>query len=1048
MMTEAECSLQDAAIRGDESIAQRLFLDGANANEINAEGTSVIGALVLGAASFDEVDASHVRVSAPARLAILTFLLDRRAFSLYALNASDLSLNGLTPLGMAAYLGRLDFVTALVEKCDGLVLVDGVDSHRATPLMYAARDGHTDVVDYLISQGARPDSADCNNRSVLFYAVSHPHCLASCEKALRLQRAQSLLSHKKKRKLKLALQHDANTYVSLAVLYQQHPPVPSSVQLLVNAVSSSNLVAVRSLLFPSNNQFDAPLTPALANLPDENGWSPIHYCVSAPRPNAKVLDALFMAGADLALYTADNTGSPLHVLARAGDGDASFRMYAFVVHLVRDLGAPLDAVDQHGNTCIHVAAQHGRYVDVLMAFLECDPESVVRKMRNSAGQTALDVAKAEFRMAFEPEDGFGRPDSAASMRTVKASFSSSSLTSSYSSMSSDSSGSSEDEVEPQEQFPPLIPREKRSLRAVLGNSAETEQLIKSLELISKQLTELAVREGNNEVGHIGGDVDLDEVEALLHSNWNSGVDILERFRQLADAELEDLQAAREVYGVLDQLIMRLQRRVQADDEQKSKPEREAHEQTPLIRARPSLAALRSNAATPSLVASGPSSSHSSFSSFMTLADLAALATPTTSPRIGRNAADLPNVTDRDTELTAEEDEHVLDFACALAAGSATRMRRASMLNAIDYNNTPSSPLEAGVNLFSVPPERAPEVEKVANSHRESWLNPYVRGANSQLFQDHLKNLLVIEKTLFGEEDAEREYAPNPLLVQEESACWREGVEALTNEENSSDCEGNFLEMADGEARGLEELPFDDGAHDSTDERLDVSGTSTTHGGLPTRRSPQDELVVPHGPISTSEILLIAKRESSAIEGAMNTAARFIDSAEQYIGNAERLMSKIFQEKEHEIQAARLSLALHDLSEGDDEAYFRESRSSTPEYVVRTPASSPTTLRAPVASHHFPPPPTHRPTHVQHGRDGYFPSIDTLQSILSPTFPPSPSPGSLMPAVVRDENIRALRRLLLRKIPKRLDDAVDGVDKAGTWVGVAHAVVRNVQRNRL
>lgn len=36
---------------------------------------------------------------------------------------------------MVAYLGRLDFVSALLEKGDGLVLVDGIDSQRATPAM-------------------------------------------------------------------------------------------------------------------------------------------------------------------------------------------------------------------------------------------------------------------------------------------------------------------------------------------------------------------------------------------------------------------------------------------------------------------------------------------------------------------------------------------------------------------------------------------------------------------------------------------------------------------------------------------------------------------------------------------------------------------------------------------------------------------------------------------------------------------------------------------------------------------------------------------------
>lgn len=87
------------------------------------------------------------------RLRILRYLRTRGKFSLYTLNAALGALGGLTPLGMAAYLARLDFVKVLYEgglagvgegvpgsekvdgDSDGAVLVDGLDVHRATPIM-------------------------------------------------------------------------------------------------------------------------------------------------------------------------------------------------------------------------------------------------------------------------------------------------------------------------------------------------------------------------------------------------------------------------------------------------------------------------------------------------------------------------------------------------------------------------------------------------------------------------------------------------------------------------------------------------------------------------------------------------------------------------------------------------------------------------------------------------------------------------------------------------------------------------------------------------
>jgi hypothetical protein len=71
---------------------------------------------------------------------------------------------------MAAYLGQVNLVKSLLEEGQGRILVDGVDEHQATPLMCmspknvvmslyltlvivdAARDGHVDIVQCLVSQ--------------------------------------------------------------------------------------------------------------------------------------------------------------------------------------------------------------------------------------------------------------------------------------------------------------------------------------------------------------------------------------------------------------------------------------------------------------------------------------------------------------------------------------------------------------------------------------------------------------------------------------------------------------------------------------------------------------------------------------------------------------------------------------------------------------------------------------------------------------------------------------------------------------------------------
>ena len=130
-------------------------------------------------------------------------------------------------------------------------------------------------------------------------------------------------------------------------------------------------------------------TSILVNRLDSQGWSPLHYCVCAKNPSIEVIDALFLAGADTSLYTTSKHGTLLHCLARnARDPTGEARvshLHAFVRHLVFDLRAPLSAQDDDGETCIHVAAEHGQSIEVLLALLACDSRRVVRDITNARG---------------------------------------------------------------------------------------------------------------------------------------------------------------------------------------------------------------------------------------------------------------------------------------------------------------------------------------------------------------------------------------------------------------------------------------------------------------------------------------------------------------------------------------------------------------------------------------------------------------------------------------------------------------------------------------
>ncbi|ORX92853.1 ankyrin, partial [Basidiobolus meristosporus CBS 931.73] len=95
-------------------------------------------------------------------------------------------LNGITPLCLASYLGKSDVVSVLIKE--GGANVDATDSNGATPLMYAARDGHENIVQLLLEYGAKVDTVDCNAWSSLQYSRAYPGITRLLEEHLRKSR--------------------------------------------------------------------------------------------------------------------------------------------------------------------------------------------------------------------------------------------------------------------------------------------------------------------------------------------------------------------------------------------------------------------------------------------------------------------------------------------------------------------------------------------------------------------------------------------------------------------------------------------------------------------------------------------------------------------------------------------------------------------------------------------------------------------------------------------------------------------------------------------
>ncbi|KAF8637813.1 hypothetical protein AX16_010731 [Volvariella volvacea WC 439] len=432
------------ATAGDDEGVQRALDAGANVNTLDASGRSVVMCAVAGD-HWETIDASDASFMTPRRLHVLRMLLARPEISLYTLNLPQTSMNGVIPLGMAAWLGFPEAVRTLLESSSSRICVDGMDSHGATALMYAARDGNLAVVKLLLSHGARPDFRDLNHRTSVQFALPHPHILWLCELVLRRHRWRESENPQRSR-----------LYSNEPLLDLMSPALPSSdslespppsvftvealkrqTQTIISSITSSDLPFLYSLLFsppppPNSPPSLYPMSvPLLVNHPDREGWSPIHHCVAVEHPSIEILDALYCAGADVSLFTEREQWTPLHVLAHSAvkseDPEQALALFEFSVHLVRDLRAPLSARDKDDETCIHIAAEHGASMEILIILLDCDTTGVVREMKNSRGLTALEVCKEEFRAAFGEDAEKFRSASALSARTIRPTESYSSL---------------------------------------------------------------------------------------------------------------------------------------------------------------------------------------------------------------------------------------------------------------------------------------------------------------------------------------------------------------------------------------------------------------------------------------------------------------------------------------------------------------------------------------------------------------------------------------------------------------------------------------------
>ena len=138
--------MEEALIRGDTGAAVALINRGMDVNTVDRHGNTLL--------------TQSIRRDLPE---LFDYLMQRKA------RINMRNRNGETALSIAAYLGRAKYVQRLGDAGAE------VNFFGWPPLAYAAYNGHTEIVEYLLKRGAEIDAKTENGSTALFFASRFGH---------------------------------------------------------------------------------------------------------------------------------------------------------------------------------------------------------------------------------------------------------------------------------------------------------------------------------------------------------------------------------------------------------------------------------------------------------------------------------------------------------------------------------------------------------------------------------------------------------------------------------------------------------------------------------------------------------------------------------------------------------------------------------------------------------------------------------------------------------------------------------------------------------
>jgi ankyrin repeat protein len=300
-------------------------------------------------------------------VALLQFLLQQTG-----INVNYSSSEGRTALQQAALSGVSAAVTLLIEYGADVL---AVNCRNQGALFAAVGRGHLHIVQLLMQHGCDIHATDNRGCTLLMHIVN----TAGADQLAEFLLQQGLSVHALSANHFTALHHAArNRTPDIAQLLLAHSSDVNAVT--VNGESSLHFAAVGGHLQTAEVLLTAG---AAVSLSTSVGSTPLHYAVGGQHPAFVQLLLEHGAAAVIDSMQAQWCSCCGLVSALMCCKDAG------ILKLLLTAGADMQAVTNRGNTCLHVAAQHGYTAPVVCLLIKAgaDLHAV-----NSVGKTAAQVA--------------------------------------------------------------------------------------------------------------------------------------------------------------------------------------------------------------------------------------------------------------------------------------------------------------------------------------------------------------------------------------------------------------------------------------------------------------------------------------------------------------------------------------------------------------------------------------------------------------------------------------------------------------------------------